>query len=213
MKTEDYDRLALARQIRAAGRPVYIAEDDDNEVRSIPTDGIIVRQGGGVTESRAVDYSAGTAFIVNLIITNRLPRFAISDFGLELPWNQESFWLPDPSSLDGSSKLYHYSGDELPEFKRREVINHWADSTRIISRGQPVKGFLLGWRHDRIPKHYRDGMMIPATLIIYDQWGRRHRSTVEMQVQRRSQKRESANPLAARQSGFIRRGAYLRTLK
>src|ERR1700675_1002176 len=88
---ETYDSLAVARRIRAAGREVFIAEDD-GEANYIPSDGLIVRQAGAVMETRAIDWSGGTTFILYLVITNKLPRFAIAYFGLDLPWDQKYFY-------------------------------------------------------------------------------------------------------------------------
>jgi hypothetical protein len=184
MKDKNYDSLAVARRIRAAGRPIYIAEDD-GEARSIPCDGLRVRQTGGFMESQAIDCSGGTAFILNLTITINLPKFAISDFGLEPPWKNESFyWLEDPLQIDGTSRCYRFGSRDLPEFDRGRVINHYADVTRVFSWGEPLKGFLLGYGFNSIPEQFRHGTMIPAFVIIYDQFGRDHRSPVELHVAR-----------------------------
>jgi hypothetical protein len=184
LKNKTIDRLDLARRIRAAGRPIYISEDD-GEARCIPCDGLRVRQTGGVDESRAIDCCGGTAFVISLLITNKLPRFAIADFGLELPWKQESFyWLEDPLQIDGTSRRYRFGGKDLPEFDREQVINHHADVTRILSPGDSLKGFLLGYGFESIPEKFRHGMMIPAFVIVYDQLGRDHRSPVELQAVR-----------------------------
>jgi hypothetical protein len=184
MKDKTYDSLAVARRIRAAGRPIYIAEDD-GEARSIPCDGLRVRQTGGVVESQAIDCSGGTAFILNLSITINLPKFAISAFGLEPPWKNDSFyWLEDPLEIDGTSRCYRFGSKDLPEFDRGQVINHSADVTRVFSSGASLKGFLLGFGFDSIPDQFRHGMMIPAFVIVYDQFGHEHRSPVELQAVR-----------------------------
>ncbi len=62
MKNRNYDSLAVARRIRAAGRPIYIAEDDA-AAPSILCDALLVHQTGGLMESRAIDCSNCTAFI------------------------------------------------------------------------------------------------------------------------------------------------------
>lgn len=184
MKDKTYDCLAIARRIRAAGRPIYIAEDD-GEARSIPCDGLLVRQTGGVMDSQAIDCSGGTAFILNLSITINLPKFAISAFRIEPPWQNDSFcWLEDPLQIGGTSRCYRFGSRDLPEFERGQVINHRANATRIFSSGEPLKGFLLGYGFDAIPEQFRHGMMIPAFVIVYDQFGRDHRSPVELQAVR-----------------------------
>jgi len=184
MKDKTYDSLAVARRIRAAGRPIFIAEDDA-EVRGIPCDGLRVRQTGGVMESQAIDCSGSTAFILSLSITINLPKFGISAFGLKPPWESKFFyWLEDPLVIDGNSRSYRFGGRDLPEFDRGQVINHCADVRHVFSSGASLKGLLLGFGFDSIPDEFRHGMMIPAFVIIYDQFGREHRSPVELQAVR-----------------------------
>ena len=198
MKDKNFDSLNVARRIRAAGRPIYIAEDDD-EARTIPCDGLHVRNTGGVMDSQAIDCSGGTAFILSLSITINLPKFAISAFGLEPPWKNDSFcWLEDPLQIDGTSRCYRFGSRDLPEFDRRQVINHRANATRIFSSGESLKGFLLGYGFDSIPEQFRQGTMIPAFVIIYNQFGHEHRSPVELQVVR-----NLARPRVLRKSSLL----------
>jgi hypothetical protein len=200
MKDKTYDSLAVARRIRAAGRSIYIAEDD-GEARSIPCDGLRVRQTGGVMESQAIDCSGGTAFILNLSITINLPKFAISAFRLEPPWERKFFyWLEDPLEIDGTSRRYRFGSRDLPEFERGQVINHRADVRHVFSSGESLKGFLLGYGFDSIPEEFRHGMMIPAIVVIYNQFGRDHRSPVELQVVR-----NLARPRVLRKSSLLGR--------
>lgn len=190
MKNRNYDGLAVARRIRAAGRPIYIAEDDA-AAPSIPCDALQVRQTGGVIESRAIACSNCTAFIIHLRITSKQPAFAISAFGLEVPWKTDHFhWLADPLELDGPSPYYRFHLPGVPDFERRDVINHCADPTRVLSPGHSLKGFLLAVGSDPMPEQFRHGMMIPGFVIVYDQFGSDHRSPVELQaVRNRTQSR------------------------
>jgi hypothetical protein len=186
MKSKDYDSLAVARRIRAAGRPIYIAEDDA-AAPSIPCDALHVRQTGGVMESRAINCSNCTAFIIYLLITAKQPAFAISAFGLEVPWKTDHFhWLADPLELDGPSPCYRFHLPGVPDFERRDVINHYADPTRVLASGRSLRGFLLAVGSDPMPEQFRHGMMIPAFVIVYDQFGHDHRSPVELQAVRSS---------------------------
>jgi hypothetical protein len=199
VKDKTYDGLALAQKIRAAGRSIFIAEDD-GAAPSIPCDGLRVRQTGGVMESQAIDSSGGTAFILNLGITINLPKFAISAFGLEPPWKNDSFyWLEDPLEIDGTSRCYRFGSKDLPEFERG-IINHCANVRHVFSSGESLKGLLLGYEFDSIPEEFRHGMMIPAFVMIYDQFGREHRSPVELQVVR-----NHTRPRALRKSSLLDR--------
>ena len=139
------DRLALARRIRAAGRPIYIAEDD-GEAPCIPSDGLRIYQTGGVVESSAFDWGGGTAFKVYLVITNNRQAFAISSFELELPWKQTHFqWIEDPLVIDGTSQCYRFMGNDILEFERGQVLNHFADvrrRRRTLARARAAKSQL-----------------------------------------------------------------------
>lgn len=86
MKNEGFDQLAYARRIRSAGRPIHIPQDD-GAVRSIPSDALRVRQTGGIIESTAFDWGAGTGFKINLVVTSKISGFAVSHIELEPPWN------------------------------------------------------------------------------------------------------------------------------
>jgi hypothetical protein len=184
LKIKTIDHLALARRIRAAGRPIHI-EEDDGEARCIPSDGLLIYQTGGVNESCAIDYSGGTAFIIYLVITINLPNFGISAFGLELPWKNESFrWLEDPLEIGGSSNCYCFGDKNIPDFERSRVLNHYADVRRVYSPGKSLKGCLLGCGFDPIPEHFRHGMMISASVVVYDQFWRECRSQVELWADR-----------------------------
>lgn len=181
-KDKTYDSLAVARRIRAAGRPIFIAEDD-GEARSIACDGLRVRQTGGQMESCAVECAGGTAYILNVVITNRLPTFAISAFGIQTPWPTEYFrWLEDPLLIDGHSRRYRFGVEQVQDFERDQVINHYADVRQILPCGHSLSGFLLGIGYETIPERFRHGMMVPAFVMVYDQFGRPHRSPVELQA-------------------------------
>jgi hypothetical protein len=182
MKDKSYDSLAVARRIRAAGRPIYIAEDD-GAPPPIPSDGLLVRQTGGLMESCAIECSGGTAYIINLVITSKLPGFAISAFGLQTAWPQEYFrWLEDPVAIDGHLRRYRFGVREVQDFERDQVINHCADVRQILSNGHSVSGFLLGIGYEAIPERFRHGLMIPAFVTVYDQFGHEYPSTVELQA-------------------------------
>jgi hypothetical protein len=185
MKEKNHDGLAIARRIRAAGRPIYIAEDDSDSTY-LPCDALLVRQTGGVMESRAIDCGAGTAFVINLVITSKLPGLAIAHFGLELPWHQEYFcWLEDPIEIDGPSRRYRVRGSEGLEFDRHQVLNHEADVKRILSPGHSLKGVLLGYGFESIPADLHNGVMFPAFVVVYDQFAREYRAGIQLQVVRR----------------------------
>ena len=204
MKNKTSGRLDLARRIRAAGRPIYIAEDD-GEISSIPFDGLIVRQVGGVVESCVFEWSGGTGFMIELAITVNIPTLAISYFGIELPWQQMYFrWLEDPLESDGTSTFYRFGGKPILEFERSRVLNHRADVRRTLSSGQSITGLLLGQDMAPIPNDLRIGTKFPATIIIGDQFEREYRAPVELFVNRR-ERNSAPRPAVRKRAGLFER--------
>jgi hypothetical protein len=174
---------ALARRIRAARIPIYIGEDDGG-IPQIPSSGLLVYQEGEVIENRAFDFCGTAGYIVRVVITVNLPRFAIAEFGLELPWESDVRWLQDPYEIGGGRTVdYRFGGKEPLEFdgfERSEVLNHLADVRRMWSRGQSLKGYLLGIGNERIPDQYQPGEEIPAFLIVYNQFMRGIRTPISL---------------------------------
>jgi hypothetical protein len=202
MKTRtQLDNLALARRIRAAGVAIYIGEDD-GETPHDPPSGLMIRQFGGVFESRAVDFYGGAAYIIYAAITVNLPHFAIAGFGLELPWKGTVRWLDEPFEIDGSSKMYRFGGQYDPAFEKDEVLNHLADVRRTLSQGKSLKGALLAIGEEPIAEQFPHGAMIPAFLIVYDQFGRDYRSPIKLWTDR------SAKLLGKTRSGVPRKGLF-----
>jgi len=194
------ESLHLARRIRAAGRQIYI-EEDDRESTYVPSDGLLIYLFGEVNDSLATDFLGGTAFIINVNITINLPRFAISGFGLELEWNCTVDWLDDPSEGERPD-VYRFGGRDLPEFERGQVLNHCADVSRIHSRGSSLRGYLLGVGDNPIPDHIQRGMMIPGFFIVYDQFLRPFRSPISLCANRRRKLLASTGSKASRKRIF-----------
>jgi len=181
---EGFDQLAYARRIRSAGRPIHIPQDD-GEVRSIPSDALRVRQTGGIIESTAFDWGAGTGFKIKLVVTSKTAGFAVSYVELKLPWEQTYFWwLEDPEVIDGLSRCYRFVGDSNLEFPRNLVINHRLMVTKPFSAGESVEGFLLGIGCDSISAEFSQGKMIPSLLVLYDQFARPYKAPVELWADR-----------------------------
>jgi hypothetical protein len=200
MKNKGFDQLAYARRIRRAGRPIRIPEDD-GEARCIPTEALRVRQTGGVFESSAFDWGAGTGFKIYLIVTSNISGFAVSHIEIDLPWTQTSFyWLEDPLEIGGQSRCYRFCGDGVREFERELVINHRLQVTQQFSKGMSVKGFLLGFGFDAIPERFSQGQMIPALIVLYDQFAHPYRAPIELWADR------TRKGLRRPQSSVARRG-------
>jgi hypothetical protein len=196
--------LALARRIRAAGIPIFIGEDDEEPSRNPPI-GLLVYQEGVATESRAFDFYGAAGYIIRAVVTVNLPKFAIAGFGLELPWKSYVRWLEDPREIDSHSIVYRFGGREFQDFGRSEVLNHRADVRHIWSRGESLKGYLLGVGNDPIPEQYQHGVIIPAFLIIYDQFSREYRSSVSLWAERNGKSGRHARSEVRRGGGLLDR--------
>jgi len=70
---------------------------------------------------------------------------------------------------------------------RNEVINHRLRVTKQFSSGESVTGYLLGLGQNAIPEAFPHGSMIPAFVILYDQFGRAFRTGVELWTDRTEQ--------------------------
>jgi len=203
MKNEGFDQLAYARRIRRAGRLIHIPQDD-GETRCIPSEALRVRQTGGVIESTAFDWGAGTGFKIYLVVTSNISGFAVSHIELELPWQQTYFyWLEDPLVIDGPSRFYRFGGMGGLEFKRELVINHRLEVTRPFSAGESAKGFLLGFGYDPIPAEFSQGKMIPAFVAIYDQSARSYRAPVELWADRTTRNLRPLRSSVRRKGGLL----------
>src|SRR5579862_8888622 len=184
MKNEGFDQLAYARRIRSAGRVIYIPEDD-GEVRYIPSNALRVYQTGAVIESTAFDLGAGTGFTINLVVTSRVSGFAVSHIELKLPWDHTHVqWLEDPKVIDGRSRCYRFFGNETLEFERNLVLNHRLKRTQRFSAGESVEGLLLSLGSEPIPEEHPHGKMIPAFVVIYDQFARMCQVTIQLWADR-----------------------------
>ena len=144
MKTNNnQNSLAIARRIRAAGIPIFIGEDDADASQD-PSGGLLVYQDGTPIESCAFDFYGTAGYVIRIVITVNVSHFAIAGFGLELPWNSCVRWLDDPLESGGRSVVYRFGRRYHLEFERNEVLNHLADLRHMWSRGESLKGYLLG---------------------------------------------------------------------
>jgi hypothetical protein len=190
------ERLSLARQIRAAGVPIYIEEDDGGS-RDLP-DGLTIYNTGAVFESNLFDFHDSTGVVLRVGIGIKLGAFAIAAFELELPWSKQVSWLPDPLEYDGFTREYRFSGMNTLEFPREDVLNHRANVNHIFRRGDSLVGSLLGVADEPIPDECRHGRMVPAFLTISDQFWRTYRSSVSFWTDRSLKRRERRRPRSSK---------------
>jgi hypothetical protein len=209
LKKNTSDSLVLARRIRAAGVAIHIAEDDEKG-SCMPSDGLIIRQQGGVPDSTAFEFEGGTGYIIDLAITVNLPSIAIADFDLELPWEKICFrWLPDPLELGDSSMPYRFTGKNSLAYGRDQVINHFADVRQTLRHGQSISGLLLGISNDPITDEFRQGTLVPGTVIIVDQFSREYRAEVRLFINRRAKHRRESSSIIYRRGGLFEKPDFI----
>jgi hypothetical protein len=198
-----YDQVNAGgtRRIHTASTANYIGARD-GKARPDPLSGLLISQDGG-TESRAFDFCGAAGYIVSVTITIKLSRFAISGFDLSLPWRSYVWWLADPRDRVAHTPVYRFDRNYIPEFNRDEVLNHLSDVRRLRSRGESLQGYLLGIGNDPIPEQFEQGAIIPAFLIVYDQYGEGHRSPLSLWTDRTG--RYFQHP----PSGQLRKGGLL----
>jgi hypothetical protein len=165
--------------------------------------GLLVRNVGALTDTRAFDFYGNAAYALNITITVNLPHFAIAGFGLEVPWDSYVWWLDEPREIKGRATVYRFDRSDPLEFDRGEVLNHSADVRRTLSRGKSLSGYLLGVGNKPIPDEFQQGAIIPAFLIVHDQFERAYRSPISIW------RDKTIQPVRRACSGHQRKGGLL----
>ena len=175
------ERADLLRRLRAAGVPLPFYEDHEDGRAC----GLRIRQFGAEILSTAFDLGyCGTGYTIAARITINRPAFAISHFGLQLPWeNSYVWWLEDPVETGARWNRYWFPANG-PNFDRSEVINHHADVRRMLPRGKTLEGLLLGVGDAPIPDHFVHGNTVPAFVTVTDQYDRDYSGPVSLRVDR-----------------------------
>jgi len=136
------------------------------------------------------------------VVTSRVSGFAVSHIELELPWEHTHVqWLEDPKVIDGPSRCYRFFGNQTLEFERNLVLNHRLKMRQRFSAGESAEGFLLGLGSEPIPEEHPHGKMIPAFVVIYDQFARMCRVPVKLWADRTARNTRTAS--ARRKRGLF----------
>jgi hypothetical protein len=193
--------LELARRIRAAGVPIFIEEDDEPAAQRL-SNGLLIKQIGGLADSHAFDFCGAAGIVCWLRITTLRSALAISSFDLQLPWTTRVQWL-DQCSDDGIHWRYQFSGRNSLGFDAHEVLNRFADSRQVHDRGFTMEGCLMGISLQPIPESFEPGLTIPAKVVITDQFQNKCASPVKLWLDR-SQQKSAANydPKPGRSSSY-----------
>ena len=168
-KREAEKRMVL-RRLRAAGCPVPAGDDC-----SPPPD--LTIEVCNPEQTRAYDYRTSTECVFAVRIKNNsYARLEAWKFRCRFPWPAPMIW---PRIDMKERKVYLLpSGREFPG---DTVLNHCIGELGKLEPGEQREGLLLAFSPRRwIAAECLHGSVFPAELSIFDQYGRRHRSFVEM---------------------------------
>ena len=165
----------LLRRLRAAGCPVP-AEDDC----SLPPPYLTIEV-CNPDQTRAYDFCASSEFVFAVRITNHsYAPLEIQQFKCRLPW-LVAVTLPR-IDMKEAEKYRLPSGLEFP---CDTVLNHRVAELGKLEPGEHREGLLLAFSpRRRLDAECLHGSVFPAELSIFDQYGRRHRSLVDMVADR-----------------------------
>jgi hypothetical protein len=136
-------------------------------------------------EAKIYDVRGGAAYVLAVRITNHsYVPLEVQKFKCRFPWRARWIWPADPRIHIPEKKTYRLPNSER-EFPCEMVLNHRTGRLGIINPGDTLEGILLAFSMSRrVPNDYLAGSMIPADLLILDQYGRQHVSQIAVEVDR-----------------------------
>lgn len=134
--------------------------------------------------TQASDFRFSTEYILDLRIRNTsFVRLKVQEFQCHPDWKDRRFTrLGDPRLYRPGQQEYRMpSGRKIPY---ESVLNHRL-SDMEVEPGKSYEGMFLAWSMwTRISTNYLHGETFPMRIVLTDQFGRRHRSLIEVQVDR-----------------------------
>jgi hypothetical protein len=134
--------------------------------------------------TEALDFRFSTEFIFDVKITNHsFAPLRVKDLLGLPPWKDRNFtWLGDPRLYRPEQKAYEMESGRKIVYE--SVLNHRISKTEIEPGGSR-EGVLLAWSiKTRIPIDYLHRETFPMCLVLIDQFGGSHLSTIEVRVDR-----------------------------
>jgi len=132
----------------------------------------------------AYDRRASSEYVFSVRITNHsYARLELHRFRADVLWKRRLFLLADPQVY--SPEMEGYRLESGRTFPRVEVLNHRIGECGGLGPGESVEGVLLGQQIScRIPFDYLHGTIVPAAISVVDQFGRKHRSEIDVRIDR-----------------------------
>jgi hypothetical protein len=174
IKERRAENRALAQRLQAAGCPVP-AEDECSPQPDLTIEVCDPKQ------TRAYDFPSSAEYVFAVRVTNHsYARLEIQEFKCQLPWPDAMIW---PRIDMNETKVYRLpSGRQFP---CDTVLNHCIGELGKFEPGETREGLWLAFSPcRRIDADCLHGTPFPAQLSVFDQYGRRHRSLVEIVADR-----------------------------
>lgn len=176
MKIEYEVTSTLLRRMRSVGCPM----PEEDEIEPLPGLTVEVSQ---PQLTRARDQRRNAEFVFGVRISNNSYNdLAMTKIMCTLPWKARLAWLVDPRLCRTGKGPYRFSSGL--EFGRKTVLNHRVGPSCVIKSGAKLDGIFLGVATDTIPRYFSCGLKMPVRLLIVDQFGTKHRSGVDILVDR-----------------------------
>ena len=132
----------------------------------------------------AYDGRAGTEYVFAVRVTNHSYfTLAVQQFRGRPPGGGRLWWLGDPRIHMPERKVYRLPSGR--EFRCNQVLNHCVRERGALAPGDSLEGVLLAYTmFHRVPFEFLHRTKAPASLFVVDQYGRKHRSEIEILVDR-----------------------------
>jgi hypothetical protein len=195
------ERATLLHRLRVNGVPLAGDSIQLNNVLSL-------RQIGSQSDSRAFDLgieATGYSILVNISITSN--NLSIKQIWLEPLWKDISIdLLPDPLEIQDWNPNYRFAGRRKTfEIDREQVINHMLIQPHPFSGGTRFQGLLLWGGMEPIPDTFEHNDVLPATVIVVDQFGCSYPFEVAFWIDRTKRRKRESRTGNSRSSLFSQR--------
>jgi len=138
----------------------------------------------------AYDGRAGTEYVFSVRVTNHsYSSLMVQEFRARFPWRAYLYWPGDPRIYTPEREVYRLESGR--NFPCDEVLNHRLGERGVLNSGESMEGLLLAYTmFDRILPDCMHGTTAPVRLFAKDQFGRKHRSEIEISIDRSATMRQ-----------------------
>jgi hypothetical protein len=154
------------RRLVAAGCPLDYLESLPHK-SGVFRKTLYIRELGGYTENRVIDFGAGTiGYVIGVAVGTDLPGgIVISDWSFVAPWDHYISWDYEPRDVVPKRDHCIYNG--LFNSRLSGVMN----DRRLLARGRPVEGLVCGRAFEPIPESVASGETVHGKLSLTSDTG------------------------------------------